>query len=255
MDTFPFYLVAASVALLIGFSKGGLGGAVGALATPLMALVMPADQVIGLMLPILMFADIFAVASHWKRWDGRLIGLMLPGAVVGVTLGTYVITNAPREMLKTLFGVIVLIFALYKGLEAWWSGRAGEGAKDGAEQDQPDKDWRGVLAGTVAGFASALAHTGGPPVSMYLLIRRVPTRTFNATSALFFAIINWVKVPYYVYAGLFDRGRILSILWILPLLPLGVWGGKWLAEKISREGFERVIVGLLGVTAVWLILS
>ena len=242
-DPFVFYLVAAFVALLTGFSKGGLGGTAGALATPLMALVLPVEQVIGLMLPLLMATDIFAVASHWKRWDGRLIGWMLPGAVVGVTLGTYFITQAPTEWLRTVLGGIVLIFAVYKLLEARLF-------RDVAYQP---RDGHGILAGTVAGFASALAHTGGPPVSIYLLLRRVPTRTFNATSALFFAILNWVKVPYYFYAGLFDFEQMRSLLWLLPLLPLGVWGGKWLAERISRAAFERVIVGLLVVTAGWLV--
>ncbi|HNB52966.1 MAG TPA: sulfite exporter TauE/SafE family protein [Anaerolineales bacterium] len=245
MHLSPFFLMAVLVALLIGFSKGGLGGTAGALATPLMALVMPVDQVIGLMLPLLMATDIFAVASHWKRWDGKIIWLMLPGAVVGVTIGTFFITNAPTALLKTTLGVIVLLFAVYKLLETRLFRNVA----------YEPRDWHGIFAGTVAGFASALAHTGGPPVSMYLLLRRVPTRTFNATSALFFAIINWVKVPYYFYAGLFDFEQMKTLIWLLPLLPLGVWGGKWLAERISREMFERVVVVLLVVTAVFLILE
>jgi uncharacterized membrane protein YfcA len=238
-----FYAMAALVALIIGFSKGGLGGTLGGLATPLMAIVMPADQAIGLLLPILMVADVFAVASHWKCWDWRLIILMLPGAVVGVTIGTYFITNAPTETLKLALGIIVLLFALYKILEARLFNALTYEAKN----------WHGVFAGTVAGFSSALAHTGGPPISIYLLMRRVPTHVFNATSALFFAILNWVKVPYYVYAQLFDFQQMRSLIWLLPLLPLGVWGGKWAAEKISQEVFERVIVALLALTALLLI--
>jgi uncharacterized membrane protein YfcA len=238
-----FFGMAALVALLIGFSKGGLGGTLGALATPLMALVMPANEVIGLLLPILIIADMFAVASHWKRWDWRLIILMLPGAVAGVTIGTFFITNAPTGALKLALGIIVLLFALYKILEVRLFNTLTYNAKD----------WHGVFVGTVAGFSSALAHTGGPPVSIYLLMRRVPTSAFNATSALFFAIINLVKVPYYMYAGLFDFQQMWKLIWLLPLLPLGVWGGKWLADKISREVFERVIVVLLVVTALLLI--
>jgi uncharacterized membrane protein YfcA len=245
MPTSPliFYAMAALVALLIGFSKGGLGGTLGALATPLMALVMPADHVIGLVLPILMVADVFAVASLWKRWDWRLIVLMLPGAVVGVTIGTYFITNAPTATLKLALGIIVLLFALYKIFEARLFNQLTYQAKD----------WHGVFAGTVAGFSSALAHTGGPPISIYLLMRRVPTHAFNATSALFFAIINWVKVPYYIYAQLFDVQQIRNLIWLFPLLPLGVWGGKWAADKVSKEMFERVIVVLLAVSALLLI--
>jgi uncharacterized protein len=247
MPTSPliFYAMAALVALLIGFSKGGLGGTLGALATPLMALVMPADQVIGLILPILMIADVFAVASHWKRWDWRLIVLMMPGAVVGVTIGTYFITNAPTETLKITLGIIVLLFALYKMLEM----------RLFRTLTYEARDWHGVFAGTVAGFSSALAHTGGPPISIYLLLRRVPTHIFNATSALFFAILNWVKVPYYVYARLFDFQQIKNLVWLLPLLPLGVWGGKWAADKVSKETFERVIVVLLAITSLLLIFA
>ncbi|MCB9134442.1 MAG: sulfite exporter TauE/SafE family protein [Anaerolineales bacterium] len=240
-----FYLMAGFVAILVGLSKGGLGGTAGALATPLMALVMPADQVIGLMLPILMVADVFAVASHWKRWDGRLVAWMIPGAVVGVTIGTYFITNAPTATLKMMLGIIVLLFAVYKLFEKRLFRNA----------VYAPRDVHGIIAGTVAGFSSALAHTGGPPVSIYLLLRRVQPRIFNATSALFFTILNWIKVPYYFYAGLFDFEQMKSLLWLLPLLPLGVWGGKYLADKISREAFERVIVVFLVVTAVLLILE
>jgi uncharacterized membrane protein YfcA len=235
----------ALVALLIGFSKGGLGGTLGGLATPLMALVMPANQAIGLLLPILMIADAFAVASHWKRWDWRLIILLMPGAVLGVTIGTFFITNAPTGELKMVLGIIVLLFALYKLFEArLFSTLAYEA-----------KDWHGILVGTVAGFSSALAHTGGPPVSIYLLMRRVPTHIFNATSALFFAILNLVKVPYYIYAHLFDFQQMRGLIWLLPLLPLGVWGGKWAVNKIRREVFEKVIVVILAVTALLLIFS
>ena len=238
-----FYFMAGLVALFIGFSKGGLAGTLGTLATPLMVLVMPANQVIGLVLPLLMVADVFAVASHWKRWDWRLIVLMMPGAVVGVTIGTYFITNAPTESLKIALGIIVLIFAIYKILEPWLF----------RSFNYEARDWHGVFAGTVAGFSSALAHTGGPPVNIYLLMRRTSTQVFNATSALFFAILNWVKVPYYLYAHLFDFQRLQSMIWIVPLLPLGVWAGKWAADKISQKIFDRVVIVLLFVTALLLI--
>jgi uncharacterized membrane protein YfcA len=189
-----FILITAIVFFLIGLSKGGLGGTLGAMAVPLMALVLPADQVIGLLLPVLMFADIFAVTLHWKRWNGRFIFLLLPGAIVGVTIGTLFITNAPTETLRTLLGFIILLFALYKIFESRIMGRL----------TYHSRNWHGILAGTVAGFSSALDHTGGPPVSIYLLMQNVKPRVFIATSVLFFLILNWIKVPYYFYAQLFD---------------------------------------------------
>src|SRR3990170_7171614 len=112
-----FFSMTAVVAFMVGLAKGGLGGTLGALATPMMALVMPADQVIGLVLPILMLADVFAVALHWRRWNGRLVWLLIPGSILGVTIGTFFITNAPTRALQTALGVIVLLFAAYRILE------------------------------------------------------------------------------------------------------------------------------------------
>ncbi len=236
-------LVAALVAFLIGLSKGGLGGTAGALATPMMALVLPANEVIGLILPILMLADIFAVALHWGRWNSKLVLLLIPGAIAGVTIGTFFITNAPTEMLQTLLGIIVLIFALYKIFERRILGSI----------TYQSRNWHGLIAGTVTGFSSALAHTGGPPVSIYLLMQRVTPAIFIATSALFFFILNWIKVPYYFYAQLFDFDRLRQLVWVLWLVPVGVWLGRWAAYRVNRQTFEKIIVGLLIVNAVLLI--
>lgn len=238
-----FYGMAALVALLTGFAKGGLGGTLGALATPLMALVMPADKVIGLILPMLMIADVFAVYTYWKKWDWKIFWLLIPGAIAGVTIAMFFITNAPTHALRVAMGVIVLLFAFYKIFES----------KILNTRTIEARDWHGIAAGTIAGFSSALAHTGGPPISIYLLQRRVKISTFNATTALFFTVLNWIKLPYYYYAGLFDLQQLIDILWILPLLPIGVWAGKKLSERISHVTFERVIVFFLVITALLLI--
>jgi uncharacterized protein len=234
----------ALVSFMIGLAKGGLGGLLGGLATPLMALVMPADQVIGLLLPILMTADVFAVAMHWKRWDWRLARLLIPGSIVGVTVATVFITNAPTKSLQTALGIIVLVFAIYRLVE--------KRLLDFFRYE--GKDWHGIVAGTIAGFTSALAHTGGPPITIYLLMQDVTPRVFIATSAIFFMILNWIKVPYYFYADLFDFPRLFSVLWLAPLLPLGVWVGKRMGDRINKQTFEKLIVWLLILTALLLIL-
>jgi uncharacterized membrane protein YfcA len=240
-----FYIMAGFVAFLIGLSKGGLGGMPGALATPLMMLVMPAKQVIGLLLPILMFADVFAVAAHWKHWDRRLVLLLIPGAIVGVTIATFFIKNAPTRTIQIALGVMVLAFAVYKLFEK----------RIFRALHYQSHNWHGLVAGTIAGFSSGLAHTGGPPVSIYLLMQNISPGVFNATAALFFMILNWIKVPYYLYAGLFDWHRLFQIVWLLPLVPLGVWVGKRFSDRINKQAFNIVITVLLAIAGLLLILG
>jgi uncharacterized membrane protein YfcA len=238
-----FFSMTGIVICLIGLSKGGFGGSMGALGTPLMVLVLPADQVVGLLLPILMIADIFAVTSHWKRWDQKLVILLLPGAVVGVLIGTLFITNVSPTMLRWGIGVIALLFALYKLFEQ-------SIFRSFRYQAQ---NWHGSVAGTMAGFSSSLAHTGGPPITIYLLMQEVTPRVFVATSALFFMALNWIKVPSYFYAGLFDFNLLWRVAWLLPLLPISVWVGKSVATKINKVIFDRIILFFLALSGVLLL--
>ena len=240
-----FFIMTAVVICLIGLSKGGIGGTLGVLATPLMALVLPADRVIGLLLPILMVADIFAVASHWQRWDKKLVLLLIPGAFVGMVLGTLLIATLSPVALERGIGLIILLFVIYKLFEA----RLVNASQYHAQ------NWHGVLAGSTAGLSSTLAHTGGPPVSIYLLMQDISPRTFVATSALFFMVLNWIKVPSYLYIGLFDFQLLRQVVWLFPLLPLSVWAGKLIADKINKVLFDRLIIILLAVSAFLLLRS
>jgi hypothetical protein len=110
------------------------------------------------------------------------------------------------------------------------------------------------LAGLAAGFSSGLAHVGGPPVSIYLLLQDLPPPTYAATSALFFAVLNLIKIPFYGFAGLFDLQLVLRTLPLIPLLPLGVWVGKRFAHRVRRETFERIILFVLVLSALTLAL-
>ena len=238
-----FLLMLVAVIFLISLSKGGLGGMAGSLATPLMALVMPVNQVLGLILPFMLLADVFAIALHWRKWNGRLVWLMIPGAVIGVTVGTFFIANVSTDALKIGLAVIALVFVVYKLIEKHLL----------ATIKYTGQPWHGWLAGTTAGFASSLAHSGGPPISIYLMLLEVPPAVFLGSSVLFFAILNWIKVPYYLYIHLFNFQLLRQIVWVFPIVPLGAWLGRWLVTKVSKSIFDNLILVLLLITALLLI--
>jgi uncharacterized membrane protein YfcA len=233
------------VTFIISLSKGGLGGMLGSLATPMMALVMPANQVLGLLLPIMLQADLFALAFNWRKWNGRLVWLLLPGSVIGVTIGTLFIANVSTYVLKIGLAVIALSFVVYKIFEKRILGSL----------NYQERKWHGWLAGTTAGFSSSLAHSGGPPIIIYFMLRDVSPSVFIATSVLFFAILNWIKVPYYLYIHLFDFQRLWQIAWVIPLVPLGAWFGRWMATKISKRVFDGIMVALLALAGLLLIFT
>jgi hypothetical protein len=87
--------------------------------------------------------------------------MLILGALIGVALGTWVISNLSPLLLRRGLGVLVLVFLLY---------RLYEKRILGSLTYQPRR-WHGALAGSTAGFTSTLAHAGGPPITIYLLMQ------------------------------------------------------------------------------------
>jgi uncharacterized membrane protein YfcA len=242
---FHVYFVVALGMFLVGMSKGGLGATLTAITVPLMALVLPIKDVIGMMPPVLMLADALAVGAHWRKWDNRSVLLLIPASLIGVTIGTLFLANAPARLIRMVLGAIILLFVIYKLFEKRIFRKA----------TYTPRNWHGLLAGSTAGFTSSVAHTGGPPVAIYLLLQNVQPRVFAATSAIFFLILNYIKIPFYYVADVFNFDLLQQLLWLLPMVPLGVGAGKWVVTRVSKQLFDNFILSLLVISALLLFLT
>jgi uncharacterized membrane protein YfcA len=233
------------VALLIGLSKGGLGGPVPvSMTAPLLSLVMPVQAAIGVTLPLLIFADVFALYFFWRKWDMRYIKLMLPMGLIGAVLGILLLSVLSDSALRRVLGAFTLVAVIYK-----------VASDSGWLRKYKPQLWHGRLAGWGSGFASALANAGAPPFTAYMLLQDdITPMSFVGTTTLFFAIINAFKLPGFLLTGTLDVQRLISIVWIVPLIPVGVWLGRWLIHRINTEVFIRFMLGLLFLLGLWLLL-
>lgn len=241
-----FILIMILAALLIGFSKGGLGGPLPVtLTAPLLSVAMPMSSAVGLVLPLLIFADLFALQAYWRKWDMRYIRLMLPAGLVGVAMGVLLlgVLKDQDRTLRVIVGVFTLIAVLYKL------------ASDSLRQiAYTPRDWHGVLAGWAAAFVSSLANSGAPPWTAYMLLQKVPPLPFIGTTTLFFAIVNALKLPGFLASGVVDVPQLISVLWVLPIIVFAVFAGRWLLYRVNRVAFERMMLVLLVLAGVYLIL-
>jgi uncharacterized membrane protein YfcA len=231
-------LVVGLVALLIGLSKGGMGAVLVVATTPLLSQIMTVPHAISLALPLLIIADGFALALYWKRWESRFIRQMLPAGVVGVAVGTVLLWALPELTLRRVLGLFTLAFIVY------WVAR--ERLQKIEYRPRP---WHAWAAGGASGLGSALANTGAPPFTAYMLLQQVQPVVFAATTTLFFAIINLLKIPGLLAAGLFDPADIARWAWAIALIPVGVWLGRWLIARIDQRVFERALLVLLAMAA------
>lgn len=215
----------------------------GALITALMALVLPAQVAIGMLLPMLIVGDMFAVTAHWRKWDRWIVRLLIPGAALGTLIATLFISSVSVDTLRTTLGVLILLFVVYRLLESRIL-RSIEYVSHG---------WHGLVAGTVAGLTSTLAHAGGPPVTIYLLMQELTPRTLVATSALFFVILNLIKLPGYLAVGLLAPTMLPQLLWTIPLILIGIWVGRRAVNRVDKRMFDAILTLLLALSGFMLL--
>lgn len=230
--------------ILVGFAKGGFSG-LGAMATPLMALAMSPVQAAAILLPILIVQDAVSVWAFRKTWNGWIIAWLLPGAFVGVALGYFFSAGVRVEVIEGALGTLTLGFAVYR----LWRERGGRFV---APANSPG--WVGSLFGVTLGFASHIAHAGGPPFQMWVMPRKLPHLEFVGTSAIVFAIVNLVKVPGYFALGEFTRTNLTISAMMVPVAIISTLAGVWLVRRVHGQRFYTIVYLLmvvLGTKLIW----
>jgi hypothetical protein len=236
LDPF-FYVVAVPAVLFFGMAKGGMGAAFGLISVPLMSLAVAPLQAAAILLPILLVMDVVAVKSFWQEWDMLNLRLTLPGAMLGILVGSFTFQYFSDAAIRLLLGVMVVLFI------------ANYLFNKSLEPKKPTLG-RGTWWGALSGFTSFGIHSGGPPISIFVLPQRLDKRRLMATFALFFALVNIVKVVPYAALGQFSRDNLMTSLVLIPLAPVGVLLGVWLLDRIDEDkiyGLSYFGLGLLGI--------
>lgn len=232
-------------AFLIGLSKAGFATGLGMLTTPLVATAVPARQAIGIILPLLCFADLLTLSAFWKKWNLDLIRVPFYGALGGIALGMGFVKVISEQFLRNSIGATALaLTALLIIRNIWYPARA-----------YRPSFWEALLVGVAAGFSSTISHGAGPIMAIYLMAQKTEKTTFVASNAIFFTTLNLFKIPPYAISGLITPATLLQDLRYLPLIPVGVAVG-WVANRaLPQKAFEWLVYGLLIVTGLQLLLS
>jgi len=240
-----FYVFAIPAVILLGLAKGGFAG-LGALGMPLMALGVEPVAGAAILLPILIAQDVVGVTAFRRTWDARVLRILLPGAVVGVALGWGLASQVSSDAILAALGAVSILF----GAQRLWVERGG-----GVPEPSSSSAWVGSLFGVATGFTSQIAHAGGPPFQMWVMPRRLPRDVFIGTSAIFFALLNWIKVPAYVALGQFTKENALATAVLLPVAILSSVAGVRLVRHVPMQRFYVIIYALMIVTGVKLLLD
>jgi len=230
-------------AVLIGFSKTGIGGVV-MIVIPLMAAAFGGKMSTGIILPMLITGDIFAVAYYHRHADWPGIRRLLPWVLAGLALGLAIGNLIDDRQFTLLIALSLLIcLAILVVLEL----RSGQ-------LRVPDGLWFYALIGLIAGLTTMIGNVAGPIFAVYLLARRFEKQGFLGTSAWFFMIVNVTKLPLQIFfwGNITLRTALLSVA-MIPFVLVGAVLGAIVIKHIPEKPFRWLVIVMTGVAIIRLI--
>lgn len=239
-----FYAVAVPAVILMGLAKGGFAG-VGAISLPAIAMIISPVQAAAILLPILIVQDVVGVWAFRRDIDRRILTLMIPTAAVGILGGWLLAAQVSAEVVLGVLGAISILFSAHR----LWLLRGG--AIQAPANAPP---WVGALCGIASGFTSQIAHAGQPPFQIYVLPKNLPPAVLVGTTAVYFAVVNWLKVPAYLALGQFTPQNLATAGALVPVAVASTFAGVWLVRRINPRRFYVIIYGLMipvGALLIW----
>ena len=232
-------------ALCIGLSKSGFGG-FGLLIVSLMAMILPAKESTGAVLPMLIAADLMAVRGFRRHADWKEIRALLPATIPGLIAGWWLLDAIPVRIFGHFLGWMILAMM---GLVVW---QRLDTRVLAAVMSHPAL---ASFSGFLAGLSTMMANAGGPAMTFHLLARRFDKMAFVGTCAWFFFLTNLIKVPFSLSLGLISRSSLLLDLWLVPAVGAGFLLGRAFLGRIPQGPFDLMLLAMSLAAALKLAVS
>ncbi len=241
LSTFQWISVFMAV-FLLGLSKSGIKG-IGILIVVILAFVFGEKASTGILLPMLIVADIFAVTYYHRHAQWKYIKKLIPWMIIGVLLGVWIGNDISEGIFKKLMAIIIIgsVLILFY-------------SENRKSSKIPTSRIFSSSAGLLAGFTTMIGNLAGPIANIYFLAIRLPKNEFIGTAAWLFFIINIFKLPFhfFVWKTVSVETLVLNSV-LVPALLLGFFMGVSLVKLISNLHYRRFILVVTAIGALVLL--
>ena len=229
-DSWIFWIIAVFAATTVGLGKGGLP-VIASLAVPSLSLFMSPIAAAGLLLPVYIVSDIFALFFYRKDFDIRVLKISILGMTIGVLIGWATADIVIEWVVTIIIGLMGVIFAINELL------------KNSIKKTNLKKinQSKGLFWCSISGFTSFISHNGGPPWQIFVIPLGLSKVVYVGSSVLAFSYVNAIKVIPYFFLGQLNLGSIKIALFLLIPASLAVYIG-FISVKIIPEKVFYLLV-------------
>ena len=226
------WLAVLGGAFCVGMNKGGLTG-LGVLPVLLFAVVFPARESTGVVLPLLIAGDLCAIGVYRRVVIWKIFWRLLPPTIAGVVIGYFLMGRIPDREFAPLIGWIIIALIALQFVRQIYGERV---------DHIFESHGFGIGMGALAGITTMLANAAGPVANLYFLSVKLPKWNLIGTSAWFFFVINLCKLPLSAHLGLTNAYSLTLALVLVPLVVVGFFSGRQIAAVMPQKLFERFLL-------------
>lgn len=231
---------AAAILLTAYFIRGITGFGSGLVSVPLLALFLPLQFVVPLILLLDFTASIVIGGFNFKRVKWGEVGVLIPFGIVGVIVGTSLLVNLPPEPMLIALAGFVFIFAVRSLFNI--------------RGEKPASRAWAVPASLTGGTVGALFGTGGPPYIIYLTHRIRDKSDLRATFSALFFTEGLTRIASFLVAGLLVTAAVwIAYLAALPIMLGALYLGGRVHVGLTPSQMTRLVGVLLLVSSVSLL--
>ena len=221
-----FFFTVIPAIILYGIAKSGLGGSMTLISIPLMTIVMPLNQALGIILPILIFSDFIATYKYRKEFDLATLKLMIPFAAMGIIIGSLTFSYFSEELSKFIIGLMGFMFAGHYFF-----------FKKNKEAKSEKNFLKGGICSTIAGFTS------------FCVQLRMKKEIYVGTRIIFFTFVNLIKLPLYINLSMTSFDTFKQSAMLFPVAFFGILIGYKLIKIIDEKLFYNILYILIFISS------
>ena len=234
--------ITAFCALVAGMSKSGLKG-FAMINIPILAKLYGGMSSVAILLPFLIFGDIFAFIYYRKGIEIRYVKRIFPWAMVGLVIATVFgkyINDVEFRMTIAIAILVCLVLIIYRDVF-------------GKKVAVTEQRWFSYSLGISGGFATMIGNAAGPIFNLYLMAMRLPKNAFIATGSVFYLVLNVIKVPIHVVFWKSMTWQTVQLNFVLlPVLLVGAFTGKYIVKLIPENVYRYFVIVVISFSAVLL---
>jgi uncharacterized protein len=227
---------------LLGLSKAGIKG-IDIIIVVALAFVFGEKTSTGILLPLLISADVLAVIYYNRHAKWEYIMKLIPFMIIGVLVGVWVGNDISEVLFKRIMAIIIIVSVLIMFYT------------ENKKTDIPNNRLFANGCGFMAGFATMIGNLAGPIANVYFLAIRFPKNEFIGTAAWLFFIINIFKLPFHIFVWkTVNTDSLVINIVMVPIVVFGFFAGASIVKLISNVNYRRLVLIITVIGGVILLL-